>query len=82
MTTPRLPRPSAPRMRRVVHVAPSAFTWANLFFGIWSIVSSSRGQLRLGRLFIILAGTLDGSTGAWPGCRRPARGSGPNSIPC
>ncbi|MBS1241524.1 MAG: CDP-alcohol phosphatidyltransferase [Gemmatimonadetes bacterium] len=64
MTTPTTAPGLRPRgMRRVVHVAPSAFTLGNLFFGIWSIVSSSRGNFAWAGWFIILAGTLDGLDG-------------------
>ena len=64
MTTPSSLPGQRPRgMRRVVHVAPSAFTLGNLFFGIWSIVSSSRGNFAWAGWFIILAGVLDGLDG-------------------
>lgn len=65
MTAPASPgAPVRPRgMRRVVHVAPSAFTLGNLFFGIWSIVSSSRENFAWAGWFIILAGVLDGLDG-------------------
>ncbi len=38
---------------------PSAFTLGNLFFGIYSIVASSRGDLGWAAWFIVIAGTLD-----------------------
>jgi CDP-diacylglycerol--serine O-phosphatidyltransferase len=50
-------------MRRVVYVAPSAFTLGNLFFGFWSIVSSSRGNFVWAGWFIVFAGILDGLDG-------------------
>ena len=50
-------------IRRVVYVAPSAFTLGNLFFGFWSIVSSSRGNFLWAGWFIIFAGILDGLDG-------------------
>lgn len=62
MTAP-LPRPGPRGMRRVVFVAPSAFTLGNLFFGIWSIISSSRGNFLWAGWFILFAGILDGLDG-------------------
>ncbi len=47
------------RMRRVVVVAPSAFTLANLFFGVWAIVTAARGNFALAGWFIVIAGVLD-----------------------
>lgn len=47
------------RIRKVVVVAPSAFTVANLFFGFWSIVSAARGNFTQAGWFIVLAGVLD-----------------------
>lgn len=58
------PTPEKPRgMRRVVFVAPSAFTLGNLFFGFWSIVSSSRDNFAWAGWAIVLAGVLDGLDG-------------------
>lgn len=56
------PAPLTPRprgVRRVVFVAPSAFTLGNLFFGIWGIVSASRGNFVWAGWFILFAGILD-----------------------
>ncbi len=56
------PAPVTPRprgVRRVVFVAPSAFTLGNLFFGIWGIVSASRGNFAWAGWFILFAGILD-----------------------
>lgn len=50
-------------MRRVVFVAPSAFTLGNLFFGVWSIVSSARGNFLWAGWFIVFAAVLDGLDG-------------------
>ncbi|HSR15413.1 MAG TPA: CDP-diacylglycerol--serine O-phosphatidyltransferase [Gemmatimonadales bacterium] len=63
MTQPLQPLPRPRGMRRVVHVAPSAFTLGNLFFGIWSIVSSARGNFAWAGWFIVLAAVLDGLDG-------------------
>jgi CDP-diacylglycerol--serine O-phosphatidyltransferase len=46
-------------VRRVVFVAPSAFTLGNLFFGIWAIVSASRGNFLWAGWFVVFAGILD-----------------------
>ena len=56
MTAPR-PRPRG--MRRAIVILPSAFTSGNLFFGIWSIVESTRGNFALAAWFIIAAAVLD-----------------------
>jgi CDP-diacylglycerol--serine O-phosphatidyltransferase len=60
MTAPLSPAPPKPRgVRRVVFVAPSAFTLGNLFFGIWGIVSATRGNFAWAGWFILFAGILD-----------------------
>jgi CDP-diacylglycerol--serine O-phosphatidyltransferase len=46
-------------MRRAIVILPSAFTSGNLFFGIWSIVESTRGNFALAAWFIIAAAVLD-----------------------
>jgi CDP-diacylglycerol--serine O-phosphatidyltransferase len=67
MTAPR-PRPRG--MRRAIVILPSAFTSGNLFFGIWSIVESTRSSdaaqealavhhLTLAAWFIVVAAVLD-----------------------
>ena len=56
MTAPR-PRPRG--MRRAIVILPSAFTSGNLFFGVWSIVESARGNFALAAWFIIAAAVLD-----------------------
>src|SRR2546421_8802687 len=60
MTMRRFPRPS---MRRVVIVVPSLFTLFNLFFGIWSMVLASRGELGRAGGDIFFAGVLDALDG-------------------
>jgi CDP-diacylglycerol--serine O-phosphatidyltransferase len=42
-----------------VIILPSAFTMANLFFGIWAIVAAAEGQLIWAGWFIIFSGILD-----------------------
>jgi CDP-diacylglycerol--serine O-phosphatidyltransferase len=54
-----LPRRRRPNVRRVVVVVPSMFTLANLFFGIWSIVLSSRGEFYRAGWYVVIAGLLD-----------------------
>ena len=56
MTAPR-PRPRG--MRRAIVVLPSAFTSGNLFFGVWSIVESTRGDFARAAWFVIAAAVLD-----------------------
>jgi len=46
-------------MRRAIVILPSAFTSGNLFFGVWSIVESTRGNFALAAWFIIAAAVLD-----------------------
>ncbi|HEX9892359.1 MAG TPA: CDP-diacylglycerol--serine O-phosphatidyltransferase [Gemmatimonadales bacterium] len=58
MTVP-TPPPRGRAVRRVVFVAPSAFTLGNLFFGIWAIVSASRGNFLWAGWFVVFAGVLD-----------------------
>ncbi len=59
MTAPLTPAPKPRGVRRVVFVAPSAFTLGNLFFGIWGIVSATRGNFVWAGWFILFAGILD-----------------------
>jgi CDP-diacylglycerol--serine O-phosphatidyltransferase len=54
----RFPR-RRPNVRRVVVVVPSMFTLANLFFGIWSLVLSARGEFYRASWYIVIAGVLD-----------------------
>jgi len=42
--------------RRAVLLMPSGFTIANLFFGVWAIVSASRGEFDRAGLYIVLGG--------------------------
>lgn len=51
--------PQGPRVRRVVVVAPSLFTLANLFFGIWSMVLAWHQDFYRASWFIVIAGVLD-----------------------
>jgi CDP-diacylglycerol---serine O-phosphatidyltransferase len=52
-----------PRLQRGVIIVPSALTLGNLFFGIWAIVSATRGEYERAAWLIVFAGiadTLDG----------------------
>lgn len=49
----------ASRLQRGVIIVPNAFTLGSLFFGIWAIVSASRGSFELAAWLIILAGVAD-----------------------
>lgn len=48
-----------PNVRRVVVVVPSMFTLANLFFGVWSMVLTARGDFYRAGWYIVIAGILD-----------------------
>ena len=48
-----------PDMRRAVILAPSGFTLANLFFGVFAIVSASRGDYERAALYVVLGGVMD-----------------------
>jgi hypothetical protein len=55
--------PVRPRLQRGVIIVPSALTLGNLFFGIWAIVSATRGEFERAAWLIVFAGiadTLDG----------------------
>ena len=57
MTPPRASR--RPSLQRGVIILPSAFTLGNLFFGIYAIVATTRGDYVWAGWFIIFAGVLD-----------------------
>jgi CDP-diacylglycerol---serine O-phosphatidyltransferase len=48
-----------PRLRRGVIIVPSALTLGNLFFGIWAIVSATRGEFERAAWLIVFAGIAD-----------------------
>jgi CDP-diacylglycerol---serine O-phosphatidyltransferase len=54
-----VPRFAPTNIRRVVVVVPSLFTLFNLFFGFWSMVLATRGELYRASWFIVFAGILD-----------------------
>lgn len=49
----------ANRLQRGVIIVPSALTLGNLFFGIWAIVSATRGHFEVAAWLIVLAGLAD-----------------------
>jgi CDP-diacylglycerol--serine O-phosphatidyltransferase len=49
----------ANRLQRGIIIIPSALTLGNLFFGIWAIVSATRGQFEMAAWLIVLAGVAD-----------------------
>lgn len=55
-----LPRPA---MRRAVVLLPNGFTLANLFFGIYAIVNSARGEFISAGWCVILGGVMDALDG-------------------
>src|SRR5688572_26241815 len=61
------------RMRRAVVILPSGLTLANLFCGVFAIVSASRGQFDFAGLLIVLGGVADALDG------RVARATGSGS---
>lgn len=50
-------------MRRAVIALPSGLTIANLFFGVFAIVSASRGELSRAGLYVVLGGVCDALDG-------------------
>lgn len=61
------------RMRRAVVILPSGLTLANLFCGVFAIISASRGQFDFAGLLIVLGGVADALDG------RVARATGSGS---
>lgn len=55
--------PGRETLQRGVVILPSAFTLGNLFFGIFSLVATARGDLGYASWFIVIAGTLDALDG-------------------
>lgn len=53
------PRAERTHLQRGVIILPSAFTLANLFFGIWSVIAAMRGDLASAGWFIVIAAVLD-----------------------
>lgn len=61
------------KMRRAVVILPSGLTLANLFCGVFAIISASRGQFDFAGLLIVLGGVADALDG------RVARATGSGS---
>src|SRR5262245_36025124 len=51
-------------MRRAIVILPGAFTSGNLFFGIWSIIESTRGNFEHAAWFIVACGFMDALDGS------------------
>jgi CDP-diacylglycerol--serine O-phosphatidyltransferase len=62
-----------PDIRRAAPALPNGFTLGNLFFGIFAIVSASRGQFSEAVLYIVIGGVCDAFDG------RVARATGTGS---
>ncbi len=58
--SPVIPRPT---VRRAVVLLPNGFTLANLFFGIFAIVSASRGRFSDAGVYVVLGGICDALDG-------------------
>src|SRR5690606_12416635 len=50
-------------VRRAVVVLPNGFTLANLFFGVFAIVSASRGDFTEAGWYVVLGGVADAFDG-------------------
>ena len=50
-------------MRRAVVLFPGGLTLGNLFFGIFAIISASRGEFERAVLFVVLGGVCDAFDG-------------------
>lgn len=58
--TPQLSRPD---VRRAVVLLPNGFTLGNLFFGVFAVVSASRGDFNWAGWCVVLAGVMDALDG-------------------
>jgi CDP-diacylglycerol--serine O-phosphatidyltransferase len=72
-SAPRSAEDQPRRMRRAVVILPSGLTLANLFCGVFAIISASRGQFDFAGLLIVLGGVADALDG------RVARATGSGS---
>jgi CDP-diacylglycerol--serine O-phosphatidyltransferase len=59
MTTAKLRRPKRPNMRRAVILFPSGLTLGNLFFGVFAIITASRGDFRMAGIWVLWGGLCD-----------------------
>ena len=52
-----------PRLRRAVLLFPSGLTLFNLFFGVFAIITASRGDFRKAGIYVLLGGICDALDG-------------------
>ena len=52
-----------PNMRRAVVILPNGFTLGNLFFGVFAIVSATRGEYMWAGWCVVLGGVMDALDG-------------------
>ena len=63
MMATKLGRPRRPKMRQAVVIFPSGLTLGNLFFGVFAIITASRGNFRLAGIYVLFGGILDAFDG-------------------
>ena len=63
MTATRMRRTKRPNMRRAVILFPSGLTLFNLFWGIFAIITASRGDFYKAGVFVLLGGICDALDG-------------------
>ena len=63
MTPAKLRRPRRPKMRQAVVIFPSGLTLGNLFFGVFAIITASRGDIRLAGIYVLIGGIFDAFDG-------------------
>ena len=63
MMAAKLGRPKRPNMRRAVILFPSGLTLFNLFFGIFAIITATRGDYRRAGIYVLLGGICDALDG-------------------
>ena len=63
MTATKLRRPRRPKMRQAVVIFPSGLTLGNLFFGVFAIITASRGNFRLAGIYVLIGGIFDAFDG-------------------
>ena len=63
MMATKLRRPKRPNMRRAVILFPSGLTLFNLFFGIFAIITASRGDFRMAGVWVLWGGICDALDG-------------------
>ena len=58
-----IPSIRRPNMRRAVVILPNGFTLGNLLFGVWAVVSASRGNYSQAGWAIVFSGIMDALDG-------------------